>query len=148
MTTSTMDWLDANKGGGDSNPGVFFGTPGQTVKGIIAEPPRPVETKYGDRLVIDLKVTAVKDGICKGTEGADGAIEVGETVTVWAKPGAMSGAIRSAVEDADATGLTVGDTLTIKYVADGEKKPGKNPPKLYEARYEPAKPSTSLDDLI
>ena len=147
--TNPNDWLDSNSSaGGDSHPGVSFATTGQGVKGRILSAPRPVETKYGDRLVIDLTVTAVQGGICKGTEGADGAIEVGDDVTVWAKPGAMARAIKDALSAAGAGGLTAGDELTLIYTEDGEKKPGKNPPKLYAAKYEPAKASVSVDSLI
>lgn len=143
----SMDWLNQNQGGGDSGPGVYFGTIGMIVVGVIEGTPRAVTTKYGDRLIIDI-VAGEGCTALKGEEGAEGQIAAGDRVTLWTKPGAMAGALRTALADAGATGLSEGDTLAVQYTGDGEKKPGKNPPKLYKAKYTPAKPAVSLDSLV
>lgn len=52
--------------------------------------------------------------------------------------GNMLNAVRDAVKKAGAKGLEVGGTLTITYIADGEKKNRAfNAPKLYSALYAP-----------
>jgi len=53
---------------------------------------------------------------------------------VWAR-GAMITAIREAAKLATVTELT-GNKLSIKYSADGEKKAGFNPAKLFQAKVE------------
>lgn len=58
--------------------------------------------------------------------------------------GEMLKAVREAVRKSGASGLAKDGKLGIRYVRDGEKKAGMNPPKLYTAKYEP--PVTSVDD--
>lgn len=145
--TDTTNWLSQNSGG-NGGPGVYFGSIGDKVVGRIEGTPRTVTTEFGERLVIEL----VADDGCtasKGTNGEDGQIAAGDQVTVWLKPGAMAAAVRKAVQEAGANGLAEGDTLAIGYSGDGEKKKaGWNAPKLYQARYTPAKPSVSVDQLV
>ena len=62
------------------------------------------------------------------TETGDG------DANVWAR-GAMITAIREAAKLATVTELT-GNKLSIKYSADGEKKTGFNPAKLFQAKVE------------
>ena len=62
------------------------------------------------------------------TETGDG------DANVWAR-GAMITAIREAAKLATVTELT-GNKLSIKYSADGEKKAGFNPAKLFQAKVE------------
>jgi hypothetical protein len=143
----STDWLDQNSGGA-GGPSVYFGTIGDKVVGVIESTPRTVDTEFGERLVIELKAA---DGstATKGANGEDGPIVDGDSVTVWCKPGAMASALKRAIADAGATGLSVGDTLAIAYSGDGEKKKaGWNAPKLYAAKYVPAKPSKSIDELV
>lgn len=141
------NWLDQNAGG-SGGPGVFFGTVGDKVVGVITGTPRPVETEFGERLVVEL-VAADGCTATKGTNGEDGPIQAGDDITLWVKPGAMASALRNAVRDAGVDGLSEGDTLAIAYSGDGERrKAGWNPPKLYQARYTPAKPAVSLDSLV
>lgn len=139
------DWL-TNNSGGSGNPGVAFDTIGAKVKGRIAAEPRQVETQYGERLVIEL---VALDG-CTATVGETrSAINTGDQVTLWVKPGAMARAIREAIIAAGSTGLEEGATLALAYIGDGDRKPGKNPPKLYKAAYEAARPAVSIsDDLL
>jgi hypothetical protein len=144
MTDSTK-WLNDNAGG-DNNPGVYFGAIGQKIVGTIVGTPRQVVTQYGDRLVIDL-VVAEGSTALKGNLGEDGPVDTGETVSLWVKPGAMATALRQAVNEADAKGLTEGDTLAVKFVEEQDTgKPSKL--KVYKAQYHGVKPAVSVDDLI
>jgi hypothetical protein len=148
MSNDATDWLSKNSGSGSGGPGVYFGNIGDKVVGVIEGTPRKVETEFGDRLVIELRATA-ESTAAKGTSGEDGAIADGDPVTVWVKPGAMASAIKKALGEAGAKGLSEGDTLAVAYSGDGEKKKaGWNAPKLYVARYTPAKPAVSVDSLV
>ena len=145
--TDTTNWLNANSGG-TGGPGVYFGTIGDKVAGTITGTPRKVDTEFGERLVVEL---AAHDGstATKGTNGEDGPIVNGDEVTLWVKPGAMAAAIGDAIKAAGASGLSEGDTLAVAYSGDGQKKKaGWNAPKLYQARYTPAKPAVSVDNLV
>ena len=139
-------WLNENSGGGDNQAvgSVGFREIGDTVHGIICEEPRVVETQYGDRLVFNVEVL---DGTTCETE--NGAPTNGDQVTVWVKPGAMARAISVACKQAQANGIAIGGKLALKHSALGDKKPGRHPAKLFEARYEPpAAAETNVDDLF
>lgn len=144
--SNAMDWLNTNGGGGDSQSSgnISFAEVGDTVVGTIETAPRLVTTQYGDRLVLELSAL---DGT---TAAADGnQVTAGDVVTVWVKPGAMARAITNAVRTAGCSGLEIGGKLAIKHSALGEKKPGRNPAKLYDAKYEaPAAKPTNVDDLF
>lgn len=139
------DWL-TNNSGGSGNPGVAFDEIGAKVKGTIVGEPRQVDTEYGERLVIEL---VAAEG-CTATKGPDrDPIAKGDETTLWVKPGAMARALKEALVEAGAPGLEEGATLALAYTADGEKKPGKNPPKLYKAAYERPKTAVAIgDDLL
>lgn len=147
MSNAPTDWLKDNSGG-TGGPGVYFGAIGDKVVGEISATPRRVETEFGERLVVELKAA---DGCTaqSGTNGEDGPIKPGDEVTLWVKPGAMAAAISKAIGEAGAAGLSDGDTLAVAYSGDGERrKPGWNPPKLYVARYTPAKAAVSVENLV
>jgi hypothetical protein len=129
MTMS--DWFSENSGG-SGNPGVAFDAVGQKVVGTIISTPRPQETQYGNRLVVD--ITAVEGSTAVAGE-QHAPIVAGQDYTIWVKPGAMARAIKDALTAAGAPGLQEGGVLAVAYSADGERKPGKNPPKLYTAQY-------------
>lgn len=139
------NWLNANSGS-SGYPGVSFHEIGATVKGVIEGVPRPVETEFGERLVIDL---AAVDG-CTAVKGEQHEpIAAGDQVTVWLKPGAMAAAVKSALTESGASGLEEGGTLAIQYERDGEKKKASwNAPKLYRASYRAPVASVSVDNLI
>lgn len=142
--SEAMNWLNSNGGGGDSISvgSIAFAEVGDMIVGTVEGQPRLVTTQYGDRLVVELEATS-------GTAKVDGNdVTAGDIVTVWVKPGAMARAIGSAVKDAGAAGLEPGGKLAIKHSALGEKKPGRNPAKLFEAKYEPPQKMTSVDDLF
>lgn len=107
----STDWLSANSGG-SGNPGVYFGNVGDKVVGRIAQTPKTVDTQFGERLVIELVANAGCTA-SKGKKGADGVIAEGDEVTLWLKPGAMAGAVRDAIQDANATGLAVAPTPSL-----------------------------------
>lgn len=146
--TQTSDWLSQNSSAGNSGPGVHFGEIGDKVVGQITEQPKTVETEFGQRLLIEL---VAQDGCTasKGARGGEGPIVAGDEVTLWIKPGAMATALKQAISEAGASGITEGDVMALQYSGDGvSSKAGWNPPKLYAAKIKPAKPSVSIDDLI
>jgi hypothetical protein len=140
-------WLNNNSGGnGDGAPSVYFGAIGDKIIGLITSEPRPVPTKYGDRLVIEMKA-AEGTNASKGDFGNDGPIQPGEDCIVWVRPGQMASAINDALKAAGAKGLTEGDTLAVKFVDEQDTgKPSKL--KVYKAQYHVVKPAVSVDDLI
>jgi len=143
--TNANEWLNSN-GGGSSNSesvgSIAFAEVGDMIVGAIATDPRVVETQYGDRLVMELTAS-------NATAKADGNdVNEGDVVTVWVRAGAMARAISNAVKDAGADGLAIGGKLALKHSALGEKKPGRNPAKLFEAKYEAPTKVTNVDDLF
>lgn len=144
--SEAMDWLGQNSGG-SGYPGVGFPAVGATVKGRIEGTPRPVETEYGARLVVDL----VAVGGCSAVKGDSGEpIAEGDTVTLWIKPGSMASAVKQAIADANASGLSEGGTLAVQYERDGERKKASfNPPKFYRASYSAPVAAVGIgDDLL
>ena len=142
------EWIDNNSGGGDSNPGVAFDDIGAKIVGVINTAPAIVDTQYGERMVMDL----IADKASECTAGPDrNVVNAGDVVTLWIKPGAMTRAIKEALVNAGAGDPEVGGIIAVKYTGDGEKKPGRNAPKLYKATYQ--KPPTGTagpdnDDLF
>lgn len=138
------NWL-MNNSGGSGFPGVAFEAIGATIVGRIAADPRPVDTQYGERLVIDLEA----DARSTATVGDDRhRPDQGEMVTLWIKPGAQARALRDALAAAKVEGLRVGDTLAVSYHADGDKKPGMNAAKLYRAEYSAAAPAVAVSESL
>lgn len=144
--SEASDWLSSNAGG-SGYPGVGFPSIGALVKGTIEGVPRPVETEFGNRLVVDL----IADEGCTAVQGDNNEpITAGSGVTVWIKPGAMASAVKSAIAEAGARGLEEGGVLAIQYERDGEKKKASwNAPKLYKAQYKSPVAAVAVgDDLI
>lgn len=141
----SIDWLSANSGG-SGNPGVYFGNVGDKVVGRIAQTPKTVDTQFGERLVIELVANAGCTA-SKGKKGADGVIAEGDEVTLWLKPGAMAGAVRDAIQDANATGLAVDGVLAVAF--SGTRDTGKaEPVKLYAAQYQAPVPTVAVTDSL
>jgi hypothetical protein len=139
------EWLQQNSGG-TGNPGVHFGQVGEKVVGRITETPKTVTTQFGERLVIELEAVTGSSA-SKGKKGSDGAIVEGDLVTLWLKPGAMAGAVRDAIAQAGAKGLTEGDTLAVAFT--GTRDTGKaEPVKLYTAQLVAAKPSVAVGESL
>lgn len=149
MSNAVQDFL--NQGSGSSYPSVSFPEIGAEVKGRIVSEPRIVPTTpYGggepeDKLVVEIETT-----VDTNTPDGNGGYNTvkGETVALWVRKGWMLGAVREAVREAGRTTLDEGGTLHVRYTEDGERKPGKNPPKLFKAKYTPpAAGGVDLDDL-
>lgn len=139
----SMEWLNANSGGGDGGRGLFFDVVGAKVIGVITATPRRQETKYGERLVVELRVQEGSTAK-KGEKGAEGSVLVGEDVTLWVRPGPMAQALRDAVSQAGAKGLTEGDTLAVKLTEEQDiGKPSKL--KVYKAQYIVSKVAVPVD---
>jgi hypothetical protein len=146
--TQTTDWLSQNSSSGSSGPGVHFGDIGDKVIGQIISQPKTVETEFGQRLLIEL-IAADGCTAAKGARGGEGPIQAGDEITLWIKPGAMATALKQAINEAGANGLTEGDTIALQYSGDGQSsKAGWNPPKLYNAKLKAAKPTVAIDDLL
>lgn len=131
--TDVSDFLDQNTG--DFNPGFKFTNPGDTCKGVISSTPRIVDNedlngKPQRSLVLDIDTD---DG----------------TFALWLPSNkGITRAVSKAVKDSGATGMAEGGKLAVKYTGDGEpSKPGFNPPKLFEARYEAPKDTVDLDEF-
>jgi hypothetical protein len=63
--------------------------------------------------------------------------------------GQMQSAIRDAVRSSGSKKIEVGGTLKVRYSDDGEpSRKGFNPPKIYEAKYEPPSRGVAVDDLF
>jgi len=59
------------------------------------------------------------------------------TRSLYIKGKHLTDAIRQAVRQSGANGLHTGGQLTVRYIADGPAEAGLNPPKLYQAQYQP-----------
>ena len=131
--TDVTDFLDQNTG--DFNPGFKFTDPGDTCKGTVAGTPRVVDNE-------DLNGRPQRS-LVLDVDTEDG------TFALWLPSGkGITRAVAKAVKDAGATALIEGGKLAVKYTGDGEpSKPGFNPPKLFESRYEAPKDSVDLDEF-
>lgn len=148
MSNAVQDFL--NQGSGSSYPSVSFPDRGCEVKGRIVSVPRVVTStnlntgQPEDKLVVEIE-TEVDTHV---GDGAGGYRTVnGEIVALWVRRGWMLGAVRDAVQEAKASSLDEGGVLHVRYTDDGERKPGKNPPKLYKAKYTPPAGGVNLDDF-
>lgn len=148
MSNAVMDFL--NQGSGSSYPSVSFPDPGAEVKGRIVSVPRIVSTPgFNGGEVEDKLVVEIETEVDTFTPDGDGGYRKvnGEIVALWVRKGWMLGAVRDAVSEAKASSIDEGGTLHVRYTGDGERKPGKNPPKLYKAKYTPPAGGVSLDDM-
>lgn len=146
--STAMDFLNSNAGGsGEDHPSVYLGEIGRKVVGKIVGVPRTVETTFGPRLVVDLEATEGTN--CrKGKNGSDGDAEVGETLTLWIKPGNQAGAVRDAIRAAEAAGLEEGGTLALALTDQQDVGKG-NPLNIHKAQYKsPVSAVAVSDDLI
>jgi hypothetical protein len=127
------------KSAGKSYPSVAFEQIGAVVVGHIIDEPRIVLTKDDDGNEVEnllVNVTASQGTNIRAGKAAERqAVTVGDQVSVWLKPGQIARAVAEALTTAKADGLAEGGTLAIQYYADGERKPGKSAPKLYNAEY-------------
>jgi hypothetical protein len=140
------NWLKQNSGG-SGNPAVAFEAIGATIVGRITDEPRVVESEFegktSESLVIDLEVMPGTN-IRAGKVDERDVVQPGATVSVWLKAGAMARAVMEACRKAGTEGLAEGGILALQYTANGERKPGKNPPKLYAAEYQKPTPVVAV----
>lgn len=140
MTTPSADQFLMSGGGKSAK----FPAIGTTVTGVIANPPEvqqqrdPADSKpkfWDDgKPMLQLRVTLA-------TAERDPADPEDDGERNLYVKGQMQRAIRDAVKAAGAARLDVGGTLTVTYVADGEKKNAAfNAPKVYAAAYVPPNP--------
>ena len=125
-------------------PSAKFPVIGTTCKGTVLGAEKTQQTDIdGNLLTWDNGEPRWQVVITVQTDDRDPDIE-GDTGErrIFAK-GQMLNAIKQALRDAKVTGLEVGGTIAVQYVADGERKPGKSAPKQYVAQYKPA-PAVAL----
>lgn len=149
MSNDSNDWLRQNSG--SSYPAVAFETVGAVIAGKIIETPRVVDSEFDGKSTQSLVVAVeATEGTTIRSGKADSRVDtaVGDKVSIWIKAGAMATAVQKALSAASATGLQEGGTLAVQYTGDGERKPGKNPPKLYAAQYKAPVASVSLAGLV
>lgn len=135
MSDDPNQFLEENAG--DFAPGFKFATVGASVTGTLTRHPNVVETDdlgggRSKKLVVD-----IEDGN-------------GERWAIWLPASkAITKAVASAVKAAGAAGLAEGGTLTVTHTGVGEpSQPGYNPPKFFEATYQPpAAPTANVDDF-
>jgi hypothetical protein len=142
MTQTANDFLM-----GGSVPSAKFPTPGTTIGGRITRIADVIQQRDFDSgapkfwddgsPMMQLPVEVATDQRDPDLVGDDG------TRTIYIK-GFLKQAVQEAVRRSGAKGLTVGGTLTVTYVGDGEaKRRGANPPKQYTATYEPPSVATA-----
>jgi hypothetical protein len=135
MSTAS-DFMSENRG--DFPESFKFRNVGDAIAGTLVEEPRRFEGT-------DLNGQPQTNWIFEVETDA------GDRWSVWAPVGkAISKKIASAMQEAGVTSFTVGDRLAVVFTGLGEpSKPGYSPPKLYDAKYEAAKPSgVSASDLL
>ena len=133
--SNVMDFINENSGGGnaETDGSVYLAEIGQKVVGTIVGTPRSVDTQFGPRLVIDIKTTEGTN--CqKKVDGAPSPATVGETLTLWVKPGNAMAALKTAINDAGANGIGEGGTIAMKLV-DREDVGKGNPLNKHKAQY-------------
>lgn len=133
---------------GKTYPSVAFETHGAVIVGRIEDEPRVVVTKDDngtdvENLVINV-VAMQGTNIRAGKAAERQAVTPNDMVSIWLKPGNIARAVFEAIKTAGATGLAEGGTLAIQYYGDGERKPGKSAPKLYNAQYQAPVATVSL----
>ncbi len=132
--TDVSDFLRSSAG--DLHPAFKFSAVGDTVKGVICEPPKVVETPNLNNGNLEKKLVLAVKG------------EDGNTWAVWVRKGFLARAVNDAIEAAGATGIAEGGTIAIKYSEDRDTgKP--QPAKVFLAKYTPPAPSTvSVNDVF
>lgn len=149
MSMDPNQWLRDN--GGPTYPACAFDAIGATIVGKVIDAPRIVTTNMDgaeqQSYVIGVEVMAGTI-INIGKTGERRPAAVGDEASIWVKRGNMSAELQTAVVRAGAQGVAVGGTVAIKYIGDGQRSPGKSPPKLYQCQYAPPVAQVALTDLI
>lgn len=128
-------------------PSAKFDTVGKWVSGTIVAAEKRQQTKVGSGELLfwddgrprnQLVVTIQTDETSDDIEGDDGQRRI------YAR-GIMLNELRKAIRPHGGK-IEPGGKLAVRYTGDGEKKPGMNPPKLYQVKYEPPTKSAQVDD--
>lgn len=127
---------------GSGSAAVKFDQIGASITGtVIAEPEARQQTDFRTKLPETWKDGSPKMQVVvrlsttlRDPEKPD---DDGER-TLYIKGRELTNTIRAAVRASGANGIHTGGVLTVAYVADGPADPGMNPPKLYQAQYQPA----------
>ena len=132
--TDVSEFLRSSSG--ENHPGFKFAAIGDTIKGVICEPPKIVETPNLNNGNLEKKLVLAVE------------TEEGETWSVWVRRGFMARAVNDALEAAGVSGIAEGGTIAIRYSEDRDTgKP--QPAKVFVAKYQaPAPQTTSVDDLL
>lgn len=149
MSNPTDQWLRDN--GGASYPAVSFEHIGAVIVGRVIDEPRIVETSMDGTAQTSYVVgVEVLQGtiITIGKVGERRPAAVGDEASIWFKRGNMASELTSALTRAGAQGIAVGGTIAVKYIGDGPRSPGKNPPKQYQVQYVAPVVQIGLGDLI
>lgn len=132
---------------GKTYPSVAFENIGAVIVGQITDEPRVVTVddkgEKVDNLVINV-VALQGTSIRAGKAAERQAVTPNDVVSIWLKPGNIARAVFEAIKTAGATGLAEGGTIAVQYYADGDAKPGKSAPKLYNAQYQPPVATVAL----
>ncbi|UVD40925.1 hypothetical protein [Mycobacterium phage Kashi_VT1] len=141
MSNDSYDFL-----GGGGVPSGKFGSPGDTVGGVIAvEPEQRQQTDYktGDLLTWKDGSPRMQLVVTVQTDLRDPEIEDDDGKRRLFVKGEMRKAVQKAVIAAGARGLDVGGELHVTYTGDGDKKGNLDPPKLYSATYKKPAPGAA-----
>ncbi|QWK51399.1 hypothetical protein SEA_STINSON_67 [Mycobacterium phage Stinson] len=141
MSNDSYDFL-----GGGGVPSGKFGSPGDTVGGVIAiEPEQRQMTDYktGDLLTWKDGSPRMQLVVTLQTDLRDPEVEDDDGKRRLFVKGEMRKAVQKAVISAGARGLDVGGELNVTYTGDGDKKGNLDPPKLYSATYKKPAPGAA-----
>lgn len=149
MSNNADQWLRDN--GANTYPACAFEAIGATIVGRVIDTPRVVTTTMDgaqqESYVIGVEVLD-NTNINIGKAGERRPAAVGDEAAIWVKRGGMANALQAAVFNAGAQGVAVGGTIAIRYTGDGQRSPGKSPPKQYQCQYAPPVAQVSVADLF
>lgn len=134
---------------GGGIPSAKFPTIGTTVTGTVArEPEVQQQTDFdsGKPLHWDDGKPKLQAKVVLATTERDPQIPDDDGERAVYVKGQLQKAVAQAVRGAGAKRLEVGGTLSVTYIADGERKGKLNPPKVYSAKYEPPDPLARVAD--
>lgn len=134
---------------GGGSPSAKFPTIGTTVTGTVAREPEVMQqTDFdsGKPLFWDDGKPKLQAKVVLATTERDPLISDDDGERAVYVKGQLQKAVAQAVRSAGARLLEVGGTLSVTYIADGERKGKLNPPKVYSAKYEPPDPLARVAD--
>lgn len=128
MSMTSQDFFAGSGRGEDDAESFVFAQVGDGVVGdIVHISPTAVETKFGPRLIVQLRR------------------EDQTVIQLWIKQGQMASAIVEAARKAGADGIAVGGRLAVTFESEKPTNKG-NPMKVYAAAYKA--PTVNLGDAF